>query len=250
MTTALPAAPTNLGNPVSAANPAAHPLPKQNLEPMPSSKPRTDIMHRLREGTAELHAATEALPLMHKLLAADADTAQYLRYLAALHGVYLAIEPRLYAAVAPVVLKQLGVRPKLPALRADLQALGADPGPPAVGLSQQIQASIQGELAALGGLSVLEGATLGGRVIARRLRRQWDCASELPFSFLEFRGADPAGEWRQFGRGLQDRTTLLAARDPSAGDAVLAGAVAVFEAVHQAFRSADPVLGDASCQPR
>lgn len=212
---------------------------------MPSPEPRTDIMQRLRERTAPIHAATEALPLMHKLLAPHADAAHYARYLAALHGVYLAVEPRLYALVTPVVLKQLGVRPKLPALRRDLDALGAVPGLPTTGLSEQVRASVQREPAALGGLYVLEGATLGGRVIARRLRKQWGGAADLPFSFLEFRGADPGGEWRQFGRGMQDRATDWAARDADANNAIVAGAVAVFEAMHLAFLKADPDTGDA-----
>jgi len=215
---------------------------------MPSPEPRTDIMRRLRERTASIHASTEALPLMHKLLAPHADVAHYRRYLTALHAVYLAVEPRLYAFVTPDLVQQLGLRPKLPALQRDLNALGVGPGMPAIGLSKRVQVIVQNEPAALGGLYVLEGATLGGRVIARRLRKQWGGAGDLPFFFLEFRGADPAGEWRQFGRGMQDRATAWAARDGDADNAIIAGAVTVFEAMHRAFLKADPNTGEALCQ--
>ena len=212
---------------------------------MPSSSPRpiSDVMQRLRERTAPIHAATEALPLMHKLLAPEADAADYQRYLSALHGVYLSVEPTLYAATSPAVLTRLGIRPKLPALRKDLEALGASPDPTPPGLTRHLRAIVADELAALGGLYVLEGATLGGRVIARRLRKKWASAGDMPFDFLDFRGPDPAGEFRQFGIGLRERVSELSAwphRSQAADEAVVVGAVAVFEAMHQAFSNADP----------
>jgi len=206
-------------------------------------------MPRLRERTARIHAATEELPLMRALLAPTADAATYGRYLGALHGVYLAVEPVLYANVSPALLSLLGVRPKLLALQQDRAALamrldaspGASAALPAPGLPRRMRAAVQDEPAAVGGLYVLEGATLGGRVIARRLRQQWGPDCEMPFAFLEFRGANPGSEWRRFGNGIN----LWCAQHPDGdaarvGDRVIAGAIAVFEAMHQAFRDAGP----------
>ena len=175
------------------------------------------VVDRFVGGQAESHAfglqlvtvgspnwRSKALPLMRALLSPTADADAYCRYLAALHGIYLAVEPKLYAAVSPPVLSLLGVRPKLPALEQDLAALassrcgliGALAALPARDLPGRIRAAVQGEFAALGGLYVLEGATLGGRVIARRLRQQWGPESGMPFAFLEFRSANPGREWR------------------------------------------------------
>lgn len=107
-----------------------------------------------------------------------------------------------------------------------------------------MRAAVQDEPTALGGLYVLEGATLGGRVIARRLRQQWGPDCTMPFAFLEFRGANPGSEWRRFGNGISRWCTEHPDGDAARiGDRVIEGAIAVFEAMHQAFRDADP--GDA-----
>lgn len=232
---------------VALPNKMVIPTRKLKPEPMPAAAESTDIMQRLRVRTASTHAATEALPLMRALLSPTADADAYGRYLAALHGIYRAVEPTLYGAVSPPVLRLLGVRPKLPALEQDLAALmssrgeqlGASAVRPARDLPGRIRAAVQGEFAALGGLYVLEGATLGGRVIARRLRQQWGPESDMPFTFLEFRGANPGREWRRFGDGIR----LCCARHPDdeaapIGDRIVDGAVAVFDAMHQAFREA------------
>jgi heme oxygenase len=203
--------------------------------------PAPDIMLRLRRDTAAIHAATEQLPLMAALLADEGTADDYRRYLSALHGIYLAVEPALYTAVPPTVLEQLGVRPKLPALRRDLAALGAPPAQPAAGWPSRLRAHVSSEPAALGGLYVLEGATLGGRVIARRLRARWrGQARRLPFEFLEFRGADPAGEWRRFSAGVRARVEHWARAGNACDAAVVAGAVALFEAMHQSLREVRP----------
>lgn len=225
-----------------------------NQDPMPTPAPSADIMPRLRERTAGIHAATEELPLMRALLAPTADANTYRHYLGALQAVYLAVEPVLYANLSPALLSALGVRPKLPALQQDLAALairldaspGESPALRAPGLSSRIRAAVQGEPAALGGLYVLEGATLGGRVIARRLRQHWGPNCNMPFAFLEFRGANPGSEWRRFGNAINlwcaqhDGDAAGLGDPPLIGDQVIEGAIAVFESMHQAFRDAGP----------
>lgn len=236
------------------------------------------LMRKLREHTAGVHAATEALPLMQTVLGPRPTTAGYRRYLLTLHGVYTAVEPALYAAIPATLLAELGIAPKLPALRQDLMALqptaattttagggSAATGPPS---AEDLRVRVDGLLAgnrakrtatALGGLYVLEGATLGGQVIARRLRSHWLDASPdgdagdarhlprarqasrapapapLPTSFLEFRSRHGPGDWRRFGTALE----AWAAQVPDSEPAVLNGALRIFEAMHTAFAKAD-----------
>jgi heme oxygenase len=193
-------------------------------------------MHRLRERTAAIHAATEALPLMRNLLAEDASISDYRRYLQALYGVYLAVEPALYAAVSPTLLSRLGIRPKLPALQRDLDRLGVRGAPPASALRQRLRETVTGEPCALGGLYVLEGATLGGQQIARRLRQRWADQPQLPFAFLEHRAANPGHDWKRFRQTLTDWAQSNAADAEAGRDAaVVDGALAVFAAMHRAF---------------
>jgi len=201
--------------------------------PYPASNPGRSpgLMQRLRQQTADIHAATEDLPLMRALLAPHALVVDYRRYLEALHEAYLATEPALYAAASPALLQSLGVRPKLPALQRDLAALGADP---AAARPRPLHAAAGGEAAALGGLYVLEGATLGGRMIARRLRQRWGQRPELPFAFLEFAGERPGSEWRRFGGALE----VWAVAHPWVDEAIIDGAIAVFWAMHEALAEA------------
>lgn len=186
-------------------------------------------MGSLRARTAALHEATEQLPLMRRLLAADVDSATYRHYLEALAGPYRWLEPALYQACSPRTLERLGVRPKLPALERDLAALGGEPATvPVVAVP-----IIATEGQALGGLYVLEGATLGGRVISARLRGHLGAAAQrLSFAFLGNDGdPSPAEHWRHFGRAL-DAEVSERGHDP---ERVLSAALAVFAFVHQAL---------------
>lgn len=229
------------------------------------------LMRQLREHTARVHAATEALPLMQTVLGPRPSTAGYRCYLLTLHGVYTAVEPALYTAIPAALVAELGIAPKLPALQQDLMALqptasaamSTAGGSPAAGLQARVDsllaaAGAQRTATALGGLYVLEGATLGGQVIARRLRGNWPGASPdsdpgdgrqpaqapqpsrasapapLPASFLEFRSRHGPGDWRRFGTALE----AWAAQVPDSEPAVLNGALRIFEAMHAAFAEA------------
>ncbi len=203
-------------------------------------------MRRLREHTATVHAATEALPLMRHVLTEHPTAAGYRVYLSALHGVYLTVEPALRAAVPATLLDTLGVAPKLPALQQDLRALmDALPGPvpplPTRGdgaaMRQLLDHPGRPRVAtALGGLYVLEGATLGGQVIARQLRSRWPVGQALPTGFLELRLNQPGHGWRGFGAALE----RWAARHPGSEHAILAGAMGVFNLMHAAIAAAEP----------
>jgi heme oxygenase len=219
------------------------------------------LMRRLREHTAAVHAATEALPLMHRLLSAYPSGEDYRCYLHALHGVYAALEPALYAAVPQRLRSELGIAPKLPALLQDLQAMHvADPHPagaaaigsmPKPGRCARVHPLLKAAeprrtASALGGLYVLEGSTLGGQLIARRLKHNRRASSgsgpdgpsptptALPTAFLEFRNRHAAGDWRRFGSVL----SAWAAARPGTEQAMLDGALGTFESVHAALADA------------
>jgi heme oxygenase len=146
----------------------------------------------------------ERLPIMTRLTSPAVTVADYGRYLRAIARVYGSLEPPLFATLAagltPAQVKALGLRPKLPALRLDLAALGLEPPAPGPG-------PVPAELnLALGGLYVLEGATLGGRVIARHLRRHLG-EPLVGGTFLDFHGDQAAAAWRRFGRALEALAT-------------------------------------------
>lgn len=158
------------------------------------------VLATLRAATASAHAGVEALPAMVRLTSPAVCLADYRRYLAALAPLYGALEPALYAALGqhlpPGHRADLGLRPKLPTLHRELASYGLTvpmppPDPPPPSLS-----------AAVGGLYVLEGATLGGRVVARHLRRYLGVALQAG-GLLDFHGDDASAAWKRFG-GLLD----------------------------------------------
>ncbi|HEX8360290.1 MAG TPA: biliverdin-producing heme oxygenase [Longimicrobium sp.] len=125
---------------------------------------RPAILDLLRDRTRAAHErAEEALPLLDPAL----DRTRYRAILAAFWGFHAALEPRLRAVQGLGALElDAGRRRKLPLLEADLRVLGEDPARlPVAGEVPRVD----GVAAALGVMYVLEGATLGGRVISRHL---------------------------------------------------------------------------------
>ncbi len=186
----------------------------------------------LRRATAESHQAVERLPLMARLTSPTVTRDDYLKYLHALADVYAALEGSLLDALDENIRNDLGVRPKLPAILDDL----AEQGQPHVSRASALIPPT-GSGAALGGLYVLEGATLGGRVIAKHLRR---CLGPAlgPTAFLDFHGEQASAAWKGFSSGLDN----LFADGRVDGAEVIAGARSTFDLIQR-------MLGDASRQP-
>jgi heme oxygenase len=140
---------------------APRPSPSITVEAAPRTRPA--ILDLLRERTRASHdRAEETLPLMDPAL----DRARYREILAGFWGFHAALEPRLRAVAE---LDELGLdarRRKLPLLERDLRDLGEDPA--RLPVATHVPA-VENVADALGCMYVLEGATLGGRVISRHL---------------------------------------------------------------------------------
>jgi heme oxygenase len=156
-------------------------------------------MRALREATHEEHEAIErVVPLTQDHLRLP----DYVAYLERALGFYAPLEARLSPALAGVPALDLAARQKTPLLERDLESLGVDAGRRAElpRCAPELPASPS---AALGVLYVLEGATLGGRIIARHLEKN---LPELPASarrFLEPYGEDTGPRWKAFGAAVE-----------------------------------------------
>lgn len=188
----------------------------------------------LREATAEAHAGIEALALMLRLTSEGVTLADYRHYLCAMAEVYAPLEGALYAALDPVVRERLGVTPKLPALLADLREQGIEWRPDAACSAALAARSLD---ALVGGLYVLEGATLGGRTIARQLRRRLDPRALGGATFLDFHGEHTGPAWRAFCTAL-DALRVEGRLDQAA---LIEGALATFADIHQQLSTVEPV---------
>ena len=168
------------------------------------------VLARLRAETRPAHDRLEA---EFDILAQCRTDAAYAALLALLHGVHSRLEPAL-DAVAPAVLDDWPERRKLHLLEQDLRQLGVDPERlPATGRLPQLTSPAR----TLGVLYVVEGATLGGAVIARAARPR-------PTRFLDAYGDRRAALWRGYRQQAQAWCAANGGEDE-----VVAGAADAFE---------------------
>ena len=190
-----------------------------NVESDSASMP---VLARLRAETRPHHdAVEETLDLTSEALDRDA----YRRTLELFYGFYRPLEEGL-RAVGGWVERGLDVteRSKTPLLEADLQTLGvADPGILRVCTDLPPHATVA---AAFGCLYVLEGATLGGQVISRALRKSLGVTPETGGRFFHGYGDRTGPMWQAF------RTALTAAVTPADADEVVAAAKDTFLKLH------------------
>ncbi|KFA06361.1 heme oxygenase [Xanthomonas vasicola pv. musacearum NCPPB 2005] len=173
----------------------------------------------LRHATQDAHRLVEAVPLMQALGQGQIDSAAYAQILRRHHGLLAGFEAQLSDWLTTLVGNGWHYRRRVPALREDLRALGQQPDLP-VALP-----SVADDAARWGMLYVIEGSQLGGRMIARSVRKlQPALAGAL--RYFELADDDPAG-WRRFQAALERRLDT-----PSARDAAIDGAQAMFAHFH------------------
>lgn len=182
----------------------------------------TPVTARLRAETRSAHDRLEGdLDLLGPGLTRD----RYLRLLERFHGVHAVLEPRLDAWHVRDPRLDWPQRRKLAMLRADLVALGLPPArlaslAPCPGLPEATTTA-----SALGVLYVVEGATLGGRLIAAHL-----VSAGVPEAAVHFFGSygdDVGRRWRHWRRVCD----AWVGHDQARADAVVAAAVSTFDAL-------------------
>ena len=158
---------------------------------------RRALHERLREATRAPHRLLDHHPLLAPLVRAEVAPAQYGAALAALHGVHAPLE----AAITAFLERHPGLmdyapRRKLPALQADLSALGWPPDrtPVAADLRDLVLSSLP---QLVGILYTLEGSTLGARVMSNHLRTQV-ASRNFPQRFLSVYGDSTDARWAEF----------------------------------------------------
>ena len=152
---------------------------------------RRSLTLALREATRGPHERLErALPLTDPGLSLDT----YRAIVGAFYGYYAPLERRLAPASAGAI--QVRGRTKLPRLRADLRALGSsDAEVKALPRCTRLpEITTCGHV--LGCLYVVEGATLGGRVIARALHDHLGVGPATGAAFFEGYGLETGAMWR------------------------------------------------------
>lgn len=176
------------------------------------------LLAELRTATSAHHARVEgAMPSLDEL----ATPRGYATALRALHAFHAAWEPAVWRAPGLAEAGMADDRRKLPLLERDLRALGLAPcarRPPRPVLADAA--------AALGALYVLEGATLGGRVIQRRVAGPLGVTPERGGAYYHGYGDATGERWKEFGRAA-----ARFAEATGTESRIVAGGVACFGAL-------------------
>ncbi|HST59070.1 MAG TPA: biliverdin-producing heme oxygenase [Longimicrobium sp.] len=176
------------------------------------------LLAELKSATAEHHARVEAaMPSLDQL----ATPGGYAAALRALHAFHAAWEPALWRTPGIAAAGLGSGREKLPLMERDLAALGIRP----CGALPPAPAPMDAA-AALGALYVLEGASLGGRIIHRRVAGPLGVTPEHGAAYYHGYGERTGDRWKEFGRAV-----TRFADDTGSGPRVVAGAVDCFAAL-------------------
>lgn len=179
------------------------PARAEDITAQPLPAPR-GIMRALREHTAALHRSAEAAVALDRI----EDRASYAALLARMYGFYAPFAAAIAQVPALPAVLEWNRRGNLALLAADLAHLGVSPQ----ALDHLQLAVPRSHAEAVGGLYVVEGATLGGRVICRMLAARAALA-DVPRAFFAGYGADTGPRWRAFGDAAEALVVTPAERE-------------------------------------
>ena len=175
------------------------------------------LMLRLKQATLDRHREVEALM---PVLSASLSRVAYAHLLSQLRAVVGPLEARLLTLPLPPAF-ELHLRLKAPLLERDLEHL------PSVSPTAPTVPQLSGVLEGLGALYVLEGATLGGQVIARHLQRNLNINSQSGSAYFHAYGAATGPMWLALTQAMNQS---VASEEE---EHVIAGALHTFELFHQ-----------------
>lgn len=188
-------------------------------------------MHRLREATADLHALVEVALDPNTRFASQSS---YVELLQVLHPFYVTIETKLTALPWNSIGFDFNARRKATLLEADLRALGEVDHEP---MQSEVSYPVLIDLASgFGALYVLEGATLGGRILRKVLRSRLDIDHAGGGSFYAGYGDATQDKWREFGTALNGYCD----RSEQRRDSAVAAATATFTAIGRILTAPHP----------
>lgn len=148
-----------------------------------------DSLHYyLKEAIKSAHNKLDKNPILVALLSDNVSIDQYANALAALHGIYFALEKNImsYLATKPDLF-DYHARLKTPILEENLRLLGKMPF---ISKIEFPYPNNDSEL--IGMLYVIEGSMMGGQFLARKL------GDKFPVHFFNGYGENTAQKWQEF----------------------------------------------------
>lgn len=186
------------------------------------------FIQQLRNATASQHTGLEALPLSKVLMSENVTLKDYAHYLVCMKGVMELYDTILLPQIDEII-PHASLRKKLDGLAKDLKYL-IEQGIPGTAVVELQTPPIQSEAFALGMAYVIEGSTLGGRVILKHLSPRLGVTEIHGAIFFAGYGNETGPMWKQF---LEALTQFASSQDK--GAQVIEGAVAGFDMISAHF---------------
>lgn len=177
------------------------------------------LQERLKEATRADHDRLEQLMYVGDIMSGNLSLAQYKQLLTTNYLVHKNLEQQLFNSLSPGLAQKLDLprREKLGTLKKDMDELNlAEPENDAEDISFN-----NNDVELLGALYVLEGATLGGSIIVKRLKANPNFDG-LNLNYYQVYGGQLIPMWKQF-------CAVLNQQPESSYDDAVNGAKKMFE---------------------
>ena len=201
---------------------------RNDNEPVDLATPEQAFQQQLRQATNTVHQKLEGLPISRSLMNDRITLEQYLFYLQCMKDVVSFFDDVILPQIKQV-LEDAPARRKLPAIVQDIQLLQKKVrcGKPLVPL---VIPEVTGIAKALGMAYVIEGSTLGGRIILKHIAAKLHLNSLDGASFFDGYGQQTGTMWKLFMQTLSE----YAIREQQE-QKIIDGAVECFVMIHSHF---------------
>jgi len=187
------------------------------------------FLEKLRAATTDSHTGLEALPVSVSIMNPAVTNKEYALYLGLMHDVVKDAEENIF----PVVYKNvdgLDVHPKAQFIEADLKTLGVVKTESLKPLTQNLNAAAITPAFAFGVMYVIEGSSLGGRVILKNINGALGHDAENGAAYFSGYGAQTGSHWKAFLGAL-----IQYEEANNCEDEIIAGANFAFDAISTHF---------------
>ena len=181
---------------------------------------------RLKKETADMHKRLENHPLSRALMHPQLSTQDYVIYLKKMGSVMSFCEMNIFPAVQHIV-PDLHERKKTQLIKDDLEYFSAEKEPATNNYEPFNKTSLP---FALGYLYVIEGSTLGGRIILKHIQTRLDIDGERGGSFFAGYKEGTSIKWKNLLQNLSDYIL-----DNRCEEETIAGAKNAFSTIYDHF---------------
>lgn len=181
----------------------------------------------LKKSTADAHSALEALPVSVSMMNPKVTQAEYVQYLRLMYDVVKDAEENIFPSLN-VYVEDIASRNKAHFIENDLRALGC---PPLVRSTPLSTGCFNLTIPfAMGILYVLEGSSLGGRVILKNITNALGYTAEEGAAYFAGYGNLTGPRWKSFLEALSNF-----AAETGQNEEIVQGANYAFETIFKHF---------------